>query len=68
MVFVPRPFVSRDYGARLQRLDFIQYTDPLASLLRVGFGQQLMDAVVRGASGDDQSDSWHIQVYRARVR
>ena len=41
-VFVPRPLVSRDHGARLQRLNFIERGNPLASLLRVGFGQQFV--------------------------
>src|ERR1700680_5069244 len=48
-------------GARLQRLDLIERGDPFASLLRVGLGEQLMNAVVRGVSGDDQSDGWHMQ-------
>jgi hypothetical protein len=58
-VFVPGPLVSRDHGARLQRLDFIERGDPLASLLRTCLGQQLMNAIVGGVSGDHQSDGWH---------
>jgi hypothetical protein len=53
--------VSRDHGALLQRLDFIERGDPLASLLRTCLGQQLMNAIVGGVSGDHQSDGWHIQ-------
>jgi hypothetical protein len=58
-VFVPGPLVSRDHGARLQRLDFIERGDPLASLLRTCLGQQLMNAIVRGVSSDHQSDGWY---------
>jgi hypothetical protein len=60
-VFVPGPLVSRNHGARLQRLDLIERGDPFASLLGVGLGEQLMNAVVCGVSGDDQSDGWHMQ-------
>src|SRR6202158_1810969 len=68
-VFVPRPLVSRDHGTRLQSLDCVEGGNPLASLLRVGFGQQLVNAVVRGVSGDDQSEGWHMQDGRVvRVR
>ena len=52
MIFVPWPLVSRDHSPRLQRLNFIERGNPLTSLLRIGFGKQLMNAVVRSVSGN----------------
>jgi hypothetical protein len=55
-VFILRPLVSRNYRTRLQRFDFVDRSDPFASLLWIGLGEQLVNTVVRGVSRDDQAD------------
>jgi hypothetical protein len=59
-VFAPGSPVSRNDGARLQRPDRIDRGNPFASPLRIRLGEQLMNAVVRGVSGDDKSYGWHM--------
>src|ERR1700730_6047299 len=44
-VFIPGPLVSCNYRARLQRFDFVERSDPFASLLRIGLGEQLVNTV-----------------------
>jgi hypothetical protein len=55
MVFVPWPLVPRDHSPRLQRLNFIERGNPFTPLLRIGFGQQLMNAAVCSVSSHHQS-------------
>src|SRR2546425_6188982 len=55
-IVAPRPLMSRDHGAWVERLDCVKRSDPLAARLRVRFGQIQVDIVVGGVTRYDQAD------------
>src|SRR5713226_6096987 len=55
-VVAPRPLMSGDHGAWVERFDCVKRRDPLAAGLRIRLGEVEVNVVVGGVTRYDQAD------------